>query len=102
MAEINITVELLDKPYQMCCSEEQAEIIQQAAKHLDREMRAIRDQGRVVASERLAIMAALTVTHQLLALQQQSSLSLTQAFEKIRQLYQKLHDALNQCEQTSF
>lgn len=102
MAEVNVTVELLDKPYQMYCMEEQVTMIQQAAKQLDAEMRAIRDQSRIVASERLAVMAALTITHQLLAVQQQNATLLKQTWDKIRQMYQKLHHTLNYHEQTSF
>ena len=68
MAEKPTTVEvkILDKEYLVACPDEQREALQQAARHLDTKMREIRTNGKVFGTERIAVMAALNITHELL------------------------------------
>ena len=44
---------------------QQAELLL-SAKHLDQQMRAIRETGKVIGLERIAVMAALNISHDLL------------------------------------
>lgn len=61
-----VTVSILDKEYQVACpAEQQAELIVSAS-YLDKQMRAIRDSGKVIGLERIAVMAALNISHELL------------------------------------
>ena len=71
----SVTVKLLDKEYTINCPEgAEAEVIA-SADHLNGIMREIRTSGRIVGLERIAIMAALNVSHELIkareSLQQQ-------------------------------
>ena len=61
-----ITVEILDKEYQVACPPEQEEELLDAARHLDVQMRDIRAAGKVIGLERVAIMAALNLSYDLL------------------------------------
>ena len=62
MAEIEtITVSLLGKKYQVSCKEEEVEILEKSAKYLNKKMGEIRDSGRVVGLDRIAVMAALNI-----------------------------------------
>ena len=62
MAEIEtITVSLLGKKYQVSCEEEEVEILEKSAKYLNQKMGEIRDSGRVVGLDRIAVMAALNI-----------------------------------------
>ncbi|MES2212372.1 MAG: cell division protein ZapA [Pseudomonadota bacterium] len=58
------TVSILGKEYQVSCSPEEAEGLDMAAAYLDKMMREVR--GRVVGLERIAIMAALNISYQLI------------------------------------
>ena len=59
MRQHTVTIDILDKSYQVACEPEQEEELRQAARDLDDQMRAIRSTGKVIGLERVAIMAAL-------------------------------------------
>ncbi|MDL0431213.1 cell division protein ZapA [Marinobacter sp. TBZ242] len=61
-----VEVKILDKEYLVACPEEEQDALLQAARHLDIKMREIRSSGKVFGTERIAVMAALNITHDLL------------------------------------
>lgn len=61
-----VSVTILDKSYQVACPEEQQADLVLSANYLDSQMRAIRDSGKVIGLERIAVMAALNISHELL------------------------------------
>jgi len=61
-----VTVRLLDKEYQVACPEDEREALLESADLLNRKMKEIRDSGKVVGVDRIAVMAALNMTHDLL------------------------------------
>lgn len=61
-----ITVHILDKEYLIACPEEEKHDLMRAADYLDRKMREIRDGGKIIGSDRIAVMAALNISHELL------------------------------------
>jgi len=63
-----VTVAILDKEYQVACPPEQELALTAAAKYLDQQMRDIRATGKVIGLERVAIMAALNLSYDLLKL----------------------------------
>jgi cell division protein ZapA len=61
-----LDVIILDREFRIACpKDEQAELMEAVA-YLDKKMREIRDLGKVVTVERIAIMAALNISHELL------------------------------------
>src|SRR5215831_1091370 len=63
---LTLDVTILGREYRVACKDaERAELLQAVA-FLDRRMREIRDAGKVVGSERIAVMAALNMAHELL------------------------------------
>lgn|SRR5690606_39233077 len=66
MSDINrVYVTILDKDYQIACPPEEREALHDAADELDQRMRAIRNTGSVIGLERIAVMAALNLCHEL-------------------------------------
>ena len=61
-----LSVTILDREFRVVCSEAERPELLDAVAYLDKKMREIRDSGKVVGSERVAIMAALNITHELL------------------------------------
>jgi cell division protein ZapA len=61
-----VTVKILDKDYQVACPEEQEAELVVSAKYLDKQMRSIRETGKVIGLERIAVMAALNISYELL------------------------------------
>lgn len=90
------TVRILDKDYQVNCPEGQEEALRQAAYYLDRKMRDIRQTGRVIGGERIAIMAGLNIAHELVGLQSGDTSYQAHNFEdRIQSLQQKIDGALS-------
>ena len=68
MRQHTVSIEILDKSYQVACEPEQEAELRQATSDLDDQMRAIRSTGKVIGLERVAIMAALNLSHQVLVM----------------------------------
>lgn len=93
-----VTVRILDKDYLVACPPQEREELIEAARYLDGKMRGIRDSGRVVGTDRIAVMAALNIAHDLL----------TQSTEaphdpdlgvRIKTLQERIEDALHKTRQ---
>jgi len=56
----------MDKEFLVSCPEEEEISLRSSAQYLDRKMREIRDSGKVVGLDRIAVMVALNITHDLL------------------------------------
>ncbi|WP_152205347.1 cell division protein ZapA [Marinobacter changyiensis] len=85
-----VEVDILDKEYLVACPDEARESLRQAARHLDAKMREIRASGKVFGTERIAVMAALNITHDML---EQNTMS-DAATGLLRTMESKLDNAL--------
>lgn len=61
-----LTVTILEREYRVACPQGQEAKLEQAAASLDRKMKEIRTTGKVFGIERIAVMAALNLTRELL------------------------------------
>jgi len=61
-----LDVVILDREFRVACPEEERAELLDAVTYLDKNMREIRDAGKITSIERIAIMAALNITHELL------------------------------------
>lgn len=64
---VSLDVTIMGREFRVACPDDEKESLLQAVSFLDRKMREIRDQGKVIGLERIAIMAALNITHDYLA-----------------------------------
>ncbi len=63
---IPVTVRILDKEFRVSCPENEQNALMASADLLNTRMREVRDSGKVFGADRVAIMAALNLTHELL------------------------------------
>jgi cell division protein ZapA len=63
-----LDVKILDKELRIACPTEQRGELLDAVAYLDKRMREIRDAGKIASTERIALMAALNITHELLGM----------------------------------
>ena len=63
---IMLDVAILGREYRIACKESERDELQQAVQFLDVRMREIRESGKVAGTERIAVMAALNIAHDLL------------------------------------
>ncbi|HCI13944.1 MAG TPA: cell division protein ZapA [Gallionellaceae bacterium] len=61
-----LDVKILDRELRVACPEDERGELLDAVAYLDKKMREIRDTGKVASVERIALMAALNITHELL------------------------------------
>ena len=63
-----LEIKLLDRELRVACPEEERGELLDAVAFLDKRMREIRDAGKIASIERIALMAALNITHELLGM----------------------------------
>jgi cell division protein ZapA len=63
---IGVDIRILDKDYRIACPAEEHDDLLASARFLDGRMREIRQTGRVIGNDRIAVLAALNIVHELL------------------------------------
>ncbi len=63
----SLDVSIMGREFRVACPEGEEQALLDAVAYLDRKMNDIRDTGKIVGTERIAIMAALNITHELLS-----------------------------------
>ena len=96
----NITI--LDKEYLIACTEEEEAALQSSARYLDRKIREIRDRGSVVGADRIAVMAALNMAHDLLQSKNDNDSLNHSMGARIRSIQEKIEQALSRGKQLEF
>ena len=94
---VNITI--LGKEFQVASPEDEHQTLLQAANFLDKRMREIRSSGKVLGLERIAIMAALNLSYELLNTPNTDSDTASDLEQRIQLMQNKIDDALTQSEQ---
>jgi cell division protein ZapA len=61
---VPVTIQILDKEYMVSCPPDEREALLESAKLLNSRMREVRDGGKVLGTERMAVMTALNVIHE--------------------------------------
>lgn len=61
-----VQVKILDKEYQVSCPPSDQEALLKSARYLDENMRKIKGRGNIHGAEKIAVMAALNITHDML------------------------------------
>ena len=98
-APITVTVTILDREYQVACSPAERDALVRAADHLDEKMRQIRGTGKIVGHERIAVMAALNLTHEALSSEGTLSGVTEDTQREVNRLSEKLGRALGDVRQ---
>lgn len=62
----SLDVTILDREFRVACPDDERAELLDAVAYLDKKMREIRDAGKIASVERIAIMAALNIAHELL------------------------------------
>jgi len=86
MTQHKVTVRILDKDYQFAASDEERPSLLSAADQLDATMRSIKGNNTTLGADKVAIMAALNISHEMMQLKQ--------AHSKINQLTEKLQNSI--------
>ena len=90
----HVNIKILEKEYQVSCPADERKSLIDSAELLNAKMREIRDSGKVVGLDRIAVMAALNMASELIAAD-----GLDQHLEgtvksKVRQIRERVEGAL--------
>ena len=94
-----VSVRILEKEYQVACLPEERSELLDSAEYLNTKMREIRDAGSIVGLDRIAVMAALNLAHELLKLRGRGDAVDSDVGQKIRQLRERVETALTRGQQ---
>jgi cell division protein ZapA len=65
---IYLDVMIMGQSYRLACKEGEQQTLREAVHYLDAKMQGLRDSGRVKGTDRIAVMAALSVTAEFLSM----------------------------------
>ena len=89
-----IEVTILGRAYKIACEEGERESLQRTAAYLDGKMNEIRKAGKVAGTERIAVMAALNIAHELLTTRLGGGFDIGEAKRRIAAVEAKLDAVL--------
>jgi cell division protein ZapA len=89
-----VSVSILDREYLIACTPEERPGLIAAASYLDAKMREIRAAARSANLDRIAVLAALTIAHELIGARQRESSEATSLAHHLQAIHAKLERAL--------
>lgn len=90
-----VALRLLDREFLIACSPEEREGLLEAATFLDRKMHELRANARTPGFDRLAVLAAISITHEFLGLRKQHDGADRSVTDGLAALRRKLEAALD-------
>jgi cell division protein ZapA len=94
-----VSVRILDKEYQVSCPVSERTDLLDSAEMLNAKMREIRDSGRVVGLDRIAVMAALNMANDLLHAQAKDRLLEGDLSARLKIISERVDNALGDSKQ---
>ena len=93
-----INVSILGRDFSVACPPEEQDDLLQAASFLDKSMKEIQKTGKIIGTERCAIMAALNITNDLLKLQK-ATLGQDKVEARLATLQSRIDDVLKEADE---
>ncbi|HXH01745.1 MAG TPA: cell division protein ZapA [Candidatus Competibacteraceae bacterium] len=92
---VPVSISIMDSEYRISCPESERAALLEAARLLDGKMQEIRDSGRILGAERIAVMAALNISYELLKCRQGSEQLHEGTVARVQRLLGRLEIALS-------
>jgi len=100
---IPVTVSVLDQEFRIGCPEDERDALVASAAYLDKKMRDLKTAGRIIGLDKIAVMAALHIAHELLQTKQgdmgTASAPLDQLPVRFKQLQKQVEEELGKSRQ---
>jgi len=97
---LNTTIEILGKFYSIRCLESELKNLQSAAQYLNEKMLEVQESGKTINLERIAIITALNITHQMLQQDNQKNSLVNKINQKLNYLQERLDKTIKKPIQT--
>jgi cell division protein ZapA len=90
-----LDVNIMGREFRVSCTEEERRELLKAVDHLNSKMREIRDTGKVVGVERIAIMAALNIAHEYLSTRMDGGFDVGEFKRRMSSMQATIDQAIN-------
>ena len=90
----SLDVSIMGREYRVACKPEERQELLDAVAYVDRQMREIRDSAKQNNAERVAVMTALNITHELLKMRVSGSVDLGGLKRRIQNMQSTIDAAL--------
>jgi cell division protein ZapA len=94
-----VSVRILEKEYQFACAVDERAALLDAAEHLNANMKKIRDSGKVIGLDRIAVMAALNMANELLKARDRDGAGDSDLVQRVRLLRERVEASLERGQQ---
>jgi cell division protein ZapA len=92
---IHLDVTIMGLPYRLACREGEEQTLRQAVHYLDGKMCALRDSGKVKGTDRIAVMAALSVAAEFLSVKSPQGPLSDMTIMEVKQKLEAMHVVLD-------
>jgi len=93
-ASKTVEVQLLGRTYRVACEDDKRQELMEAVAYLDGKMNEIRRAGKVMGAERIAVMAALNLAHELMSVRVGGTFDLGNAKRRLSAIESQLDEAI--------
>lgn len=94
-----VSVRILEKEFFVACPYEERSALLDSAEFLNARMREVRDSGRVVGLDRIAVMVALNLAHELMQLKEREARLESEIGNRVRGLRERVEATLEKGQQ---
>jgi cell division protein ZapA len=90
-----LDVNIMGREFRIACQDDEQKDLLKAIEYLNMKMREIRDAGKVIGVERIAIMAALNITHEFLSSRMEGGFDVGEFKRRIFDMQATIDQAMN-------
>ncbi|MCP5150852.1 MAG: cell division protein ZapA [Ectothiorhodospiraceae bacterium] len=98
---VSVNVMILDKEYMVSCPPQEKESLEAAARLLNERLRKVRDGGKVLGTERMAVITALNLVYELEQERSRNHATMDTMGDEVRRLARKVSGAVDATSPTS-
>ncbi|WP_322405184.1 cell division protein ZapA [Massilia luteola] len=92
---IQLDVNIMGQPYRLACRDGEEKTLREAVAYLDGKMCALRDSGKVRGTDRIAVMAALSVAAEFLSVKAPQGPLSDMTILEVKQKLEAMHTVLD-------
>ena len=89
-----LQINIMGREFRVACAEHEQKGLLAAVEYLNSKMQEIRDRGKVIGLERVAIMAALNITHEFLSMKVGGSFDIAESKRRIHRMETTIDQAM--------
>jgi cell division protein ZapA len=94
-----VSVRILEKEFFVACPYEERSALLDSAEYLNARMREVRDSGKVVGLDRIAVMVALNLANELMKLKERDARRESEVSERVKNLRERVEATLEKGQQ---